>query len=227
MAKSKLDVPDGSDLAVKRKSRGCVSMPMSPNAIWSTFGQSAVRLPVPTHVCAPTCRGRIYLEHIGKAGHQDYSVDGLQFTLSNEAQQFTYITGFRGVMEQGKLVRVWCVAARYHRARRLALPRRPVARIQLHSIRFSRRGRELDELGDIARHAPDTNQLPLLHHAAETRDVGELLGFVRQSELQAVHRVVLMPGFPDMLEIDRGPRARRRATDVRRHRQPNSRLNRR
>ena len=52
----------------------------------------------------------IYLEHIGKAGHQDYSVDGLQFTLSNEARQFTYITGFRGVMEQGKLVRVWCVA---------------------------------------------------------------------------------------------------------------------
>jgi signal transduction histidine kinase len=52
----------------------------------------------------------IYLEHIGKAAHQGYSVDGLQFTLSNEARQFTYITGFRGVMEQGKLVRVWCVA---------------------------------------------------------------------------------------------------------------------
>src|SRR3984893_4476884 len=52
----------------------------------------------------------IYLQHIGKAAHQDYSVDGLQFNLSNDAQQFTYITGFRGVMEQGKLVRVWCVA---------------------------------------------------------------------------------------------------------------------
>jgi len=52
----------------------------------------------------------IYLERIGKAAHQGYSVDGLQFTLSNEARQFTYITGFRGVMEQGKLVRVWCVA---------------------------------------------------------------------------------------------------------------------
>jgi signal transduction histidine kinase len=52
----------------------------------------------------------IYLEHIGKAAHQGYSVDGLQFTLSSDSRQFTYITGFRGVIEQGKLVRVWCVA---------------------------------------------------------------------------------------------------------------------
>ncbi len=52
----------------------------------------------------------IYLEHIGKAAQQGYSVDGLQFTLSNDSRQFTYITGFRGVIEQGKLVRVWCVA---------------------------------------------------------------------------------------------------------------------
>ncbi len=41
---------------------------------------------------------------------QGYSVDGLQFTLSSDSRQFTYITGFRGVVEQGKLVRVWCVA---------------------------------------------------------------------------------------------------------------------
>jgi signal transduction histidine kinase len=52
----------------------------------------------------------IYLEHIGKAAQQGYSVDGLQFTLSNDSRQFTYITGFRGVIEDGKLVRVWCVA---------------------------------------------------------------------------------------------------------------------
>jgi signal transduction histidine kinase len=52
----------------------------------------------------------IYVEHIGKAAHQGYSVDGLQFTLSNDSRQFTYITGFRGVLENGKLVRVWCVA---------------------------------------------------------------------------------------------------------------------
>ena len=52
----------------------------------------------------------VYLEHIGTAAHQGYSADGLQFTLSNESRQFTYITGFRGVMEEGKLVRVWCIA---------------------------------------------------------------------------------------------------------------------
>jgi signal transduction histidine kinase len=53
----------------------------------------------------------IYLEHIGKIAHQGYSVDGLQFTLSNDSRQFTYIAGFRGVVEEGKLVRVWCVAS--------------------------------------------------------------------------------------------------------------------
>lgn len=52
----------------------------------------------------------IYLEHIGKMGQQGYSIDGLQFTLSSDSRQFTYITGFRGVTEHGKLVRVWCVA---------------------------------------------------------------------------------------------------------------------
>jgi signal transduction histidine kinase len=52
----------------------------------------------------------IYLEHIGTAAHQGYSMDGLQFTLSSDSRQFTYITGFRGVIEEGKLVRVWCVA---------------------------------------------------------------------------------------------------------------------
>jgi signal transduction histidine kinase len=53
----------------------------------------------------------IYLEHIGKAAHQGYSVDGLQFTLTNASRQWTYIAGFRGVIEEGKLVRVWCVAS--------------------------------------------------------------------------------------------------------------------
>jgi signal transduction histidine kinase len=53
---------------------------------------------------------RIYLDHIGKSAHQSHSVDGLQFTLSSGARQFTYITGFRGVIEGEKLVRIWCVA---------------------------------------------------------------------------------------------------------------------
>jgi signal transduction histidine kinase len=52
----------------------------------------------------------IYLEHIGTAAQQGYSMDGLQFTLSTDSRQFTYITSFRGVIEQGKLTRVWCVA---------------------------------------------------------------------------------------------------------------------
>jgi signal transduction histidine kinase len=52
----------------------------------------------------------IFLEHIGTAAQQGYSTDGLQFTFSKASRHFTYITGFRGVMEQGKLARVWCVA---------------------------------------------------------------------------------------------------------------------
>jgi signal transduction histidine kinase len=52
----------------------------------------------------------IYLDHIRNAAHQGYSMDGLQFTLSNDSRQFTFITGFRGVIEDGKLARVWCVA---------------------------------------------------------------------------------------------------------------------
>jgi signal transduction histidine kinase len=52
----------------------------------------------------------IYLEHIGTAAQQGYSTDGLQFTLSVDSRQCTYITNFRGVMENEKLTRVWCVA---------------------------------------------------------------------------------------------------------------------
>jgi signal transduction histidine kinase len=52
----------------------------------------------------------VYLEYVGTAARQGYSTDGLQFTLSNASRRFTYITGFRGVVEQGKLQRVWCVA---------------------------------------------------------------------------------------------------------------------
>jgi signal transduction histidine kinase len=52
----------------------------------------------------------IYIEHIGTAADQGYSTDGLQFTLSIESRQCTYITSFRGVMENGNLTRVWCVA---------------------------------------------------------------------------------------------------------------------
>jgi signal transduction histidine kinase len=52
----------------------------------------------------------IYLEHIGTAAQQGYSTDGLQFTLSIDSRQCTYITSFRGVVQNGNLARVWCVA---------------------------------------------------------------------------------------------------------------------
>jgi signal transduction histidine kinase len=52
----------------------------------------------------------IYLDHIGTASRQNYSLDGLQFTLSQGLRHYTYITGFRGVVKDGNLARVWCVA---------------------------------------------------------------------------------------------------------------------
>jgi signal transduction histidine kinase len=52
----------------------------------------------------------VFLDHIGSAAHQSYSMDGLQFTLPVGTRPVTYITGFRGVLEQGKLARVWGVA---------------------------------------------------------------------------------------------------------------------
>jgi signal transduction histidine kinase len=53
---------------------------------------------------------RTFIDHLGAASHQGYLMDGLQFTMAVESQQRTYITGFRGVIERGKLVRVWGVA---------------------------------------------------------------------------------------------------------------------
>ncbi|MDP9009484.1 MAG: MASE1 domain-containing protein [Pseudomonadota bacterium] len=53
---------------------------------------------------------RTFIEHLGAASQQGYLMDGLQFTAAADSQQRTYITGFRGVIEQGKLVRVWGVA---------------------------------------------------------------------------------------------------------------------
>src|SRR5271170_1316928 len=52
----------------------------------------------------------IFIEHLGAASHRGYSMDGLQFSVSSASRQITYITGFRGVIEAGNLVRVWGVA---------------------------------------------------------------------------------------------------------------------
>jgi signal transduction histidine kinase len=53
---------------------------------------------------------RTFIEHLGAASQQGHSMDGLQFTIADGSRQFAYIGGFRGVVEQGKLVRVWGVA---------------------------------------------------------------------------------------------------------------------
>ncbi len=50
------------------------------------------------------------IDHLGAASHRGYAMDDLQVTVPVESQQLTFITGFRGVMENGKLVRVWGVA---------------------------------------------------------------------------------------------------------------------
>jgi signal transduction histidine kinase len=52
----------------------------------------------------------MFIEHLGAASHQGYSMDGLQFSVSINSHSRTYIAGFRGVIEQGYLVRVWGVA---------------------------------------------------------------------------------------------------------------------
>jgi signal transduction histidine kinase len=52
----------------------------------------------------------MFLRHLGAASHRGYSMDGMQFAVSVNARPRTYITGFRGVIEQGYLVRVWGVA---------------------------------------------------------------------------------------------------------------------
>jgi signal transduction histidine kinase len=52
----------------------------------------------------------MFVQHLGAASHQSYSMDGLQFTVSVNSRPRNYITGFSGVIEQGYLVRVWGVA---------------------------------------------------------------------------------------------------------------------
>jgi signal transduction histidine kinase len=52
----------------------------------------------------------MFIQHLGAASAQGYSMDGLQFSLPVKLRPRTYISGFRGVIEQGQLVRVWGVA---------------------------------------------------------------------------------------------------------------------
>lgn len=51
-----------------------------------------------------------FIKHLGAASHQGYSLDGLQFSVPVNSHSRNFITGFRGVIEQGYLVRIWGVA---------------------------------------------------------------------------------------------------------------------
>jgi signal transduction histidine kinase len=52
----------------------------------------------------------ILLENLEQAARQHYSMDGLRFSLDAAGRSATYLTAFSGVVEEGKLVRIWGVA---------------------------------------------------------------------------------------------------------------------
>jgi signal transduction histidine kinase len=52
----------------------------------------------------------MFIQRLDTVSRQDYSIDGMQFSVSVASSPRTYITSFRGVIEQGHLVRVWGVA---------------------------------------------------------------------------------------------------------------------
>jgi signal transduction histidine kinase len=52
----------------------------------------------------------MFIDHLGAASHQGYCMDGLQFNVTIDSRQRTYITGWSGVIENGRLVRIWGVA---------------------------------------------------------------------------------------------------------------------
>jgi signal transduction histidine kinase len=52
----------------------------------------------------------VYVDHFEQAARQAYSIDGLQFKISNGVADSTYLTAFSGVISEGMLVRLWGVA---------------------------------------------------------------------------------------------------------------------
>ncbi|MDB6085972.1 MAG: ATP-binding region ATPase domain protein, partial [Gammaproteobacteria bacterium] len=52
----------------------------------------------------------VYLDRLEDAARNEYSIDGLQFTVSDASTTFHYITAFSGVIVDGKLARLWGVA---------------------------------------------------------------------------------------------------------------------
>jgi signal transduction histidine kinase len=52
----------------------------------------------------------MFIQRLDTVSRQDYSIDGMQFSVAVNSAPRSYITSFRGVIEQGHLVRVWGVA---------------------------------------------------------------------------------------------------------------------
>jgi signal transduction histidine kinase len=52
----------------------------------------------------------VYIDHFEQAARQAYSIDGLQFKVSDGTTGSTYLTAFSGVISEGMLVRLWGVA---------------------------------------------------------------------------------------------------------------------
>jgi signal transduction histidine kinase len=52
----------------------------------------------------------VYEDQVHKAATQNYSIDGLPFTKLLRGRQHTFLTSFSGVVQDGKLLRIWGVA---------------------------------------------------------------------------------------------------------------------
>lgn len=52
----------------------------------------------------------IYLEHLEDAARREYSVDALSFSLRSGGEREHWLASFSGVVENGRLVRIWGVA---------------------------------------------------------------------------------------------------------------------
>jgi len=52
----------------------------------------------------------IYVEHLEEAARQEYSLDGMRFELTIGNEHEVYLATFSGIVEDGKLARIWGVA---------------------------------------------------------------------------------------------------------------------
>ena len=100
-------------------------MPISPNAIWRICKLNRLFGPARCRYAAVARRSALVrdLSRAHRHGGATGIFDGRPaiYRCRSSSRQCTYITGFRGVIEDGKLARVWCVArdvTRAHRSQR-------------------------------------------------------------------------------------------------------------